>query len=39
MSSAIENMKEHGRLIALKEQMNRLIDPADKLDIKTLSLF
>lgn len=37
--SAAEDMKEHGRLIALKQDLNNLIDPTDKLEIKDLALF
>lgn len=35
----IEDMKEHGRLIALKERLVSLLGPEDKMDTKTLSLF
>ena len=36
---SIEDMKEHGRLLTLKEKLVNLVDPQDKLDIKALSLF
>ena len=35
---ALEDMENHGRLLALKEQLVSLVDP-DHLDVKSLSLF
>lgn len=32
-------MKEHGRLLVLKERLVKIIGNNDKLDIKTLALF
>jgi hypothetical protein len=32
-------MKEHGRLLVLKERLVKIIGTNDKLDIKTLALF
>jgi hypothetical protein len=36
---AYEDMKEHGRLLVLKEKLVKLIGIHDKPDIKTLALF
>lgn len=36
---AVEDMMEHGRLLSLKESLVTLLDPEDKLSIKSLSLF
>jgi len=32
-------MREHGRLLTLKEKLISLIDPSDRLEIKTLAMF
>ena len=36
---SVEDLMEHGRLLLLKEKLVSMIDPVDKLDIKTLGLF
>ncbi len=39
MDLSIEDLQEHGRLLVLKEKLVSMVDPNDKLDIKTLGLF
>ena len=34
-----EDMREHGRLLVLKEKLISMVDPETKIDIKTLGLF
>ena len=34
-----EDMREHGRLLVLKEKLISMVDPNSELDIKTLGLF
>lgn len=36
---AVKDMKEHGRLLILKERLVKIIGTNEKLDIKTLALF
>jgi len=36
---AVKDMKEHGRLLILKERLVKIIGTNAKLDIKTLALF
>jgi hypothetical protein len=36
---AVKDMREHGRLLVLKERLVKIIGSNDKLDIKTLALF
>jgi hypothetical protein len=39
MDLSVEDLQEHGRLLVLKEKLVSMVDPNDKLDIKTLGLF
>lgn len=39
MNVTLEDMREHGGLLMLKQKLVSLIDSSDRLDIKTLALF
>ena len=39
MDLSVEDLQEHGRLLLLKEKLVAMVDPNDKLDIKTMGLF
>ena len=39
MDLSVEDMKEHGRLLLLKQKLVSLVDAEQKLDVKTLGMF